>query len=49
MTDRWVCRILSLPVFDKAFGDAVMITPLANLTFVSAMDSQSPGSLFRWP
>ena len=45
--DRWVSRILSLPVFDQAFGNAVSTTPLANMAFVAAMESQSPGEFVQ--
>ncbi|CAK8990623.1 Kinesin light chain 4 (KLC 4) (Kinesin-like protein 8), partial [Durusdinium trenchii] len=37
-TDRWVSRILDLPVFDVAFAQAVKRSPLGNLAFVSAME-----------
>ena len=37
-TDRWISKILALPVFDEAFAKAVEVTPLANLAFVSAID-----------
>lgn len=40
-TDRWISKILALPVFDEAFAKAVEVTPLANLAFVSAIDVSS--------
>ena len=36
--DRWVPKILSLPIFDEAFTKAVESTPLSSLAFVLAMD-----------
>ena len=39
--DRWTFKILSLPVFDEAFSDAIAKTPLANRTFVIALGARS--------
>ena len=39
--DRWTLKILSLPLFDHAFAQAIAKTPLANLAFVSAMGVSS--------
>ena len=39
--DRWTLKILSLPLFDEAFAQAIAKTPLANLAFVSAMGVSS--------
>ena len=39
--DRWTFKILSLPVFDEAFSDAIAKTPLANPTFVIALGARS--------
>lgn len=44
-SDRWTFKILSLPIFDEAFAQAIMETPLRNLAFVSAMGVSS-GSEF---
>ena len=43
--DRWIKRILDLPVFDSAFAEAICKTPLCNVAFVSAMGLES-GSEF---
>ena len=39
--DRWVCRILDLPVFDARFAQAVKRSPLGSLAFVAAMEARS--------
>lgn len=40
--NRWTVKILALPVFDEAFAEAVLASPLADLAFVIAMDVGSP-------
>lgn len=40
-TDRWINRILALPVFDAPFNEALWKTPLSSLAFVSAMEARS--------
>ena len=39
--NRWTLKILSLPVFDDSFAQAMMSTPLGDLAFVSAMNASS--------
>ena len=50
--DRWTLKILSLPLFDEAFAQAIAKTPLANLAFVSAMGVSSaaefPAKVAEW-
>lgn len=41
-SNRWTVKILALPVFDEAFAEAVLASPLADLAFVIAMDVGSP-------
>lgn len=36
--DRWISRILALPVFDRSFAQAVASTPFCNVAFISAME-----------
>ena len=40
-TDRWVSRILDLPVFDVEFARSVKKTPLNSLAFVTALEATS--------
>ena len=35
LPDRWVCRILDLPVFDARFAQAIKRSPLGSLAFVA--------------
>ena len=39
--NRWTLKILALPVFDDAFAQAVLASPLADVAFVIAMDAKS--------
>ena len=39
--DRWVSKILALPIFDGDFREAVQRSPFAGVAFVSAMDLES--------
>ena len=39
--DRWTFKILSLPVFDESFSEAIAKTPLSNPTFVIALGARS--------
>ena len=39
--DRWVRKILSLPVFTESFTQALSKTPLANVAFVASMEAGS--------
>ena len=39
--DRWVSKILALPIFDEEFREAVQQTPFAGVAFISAMDVES--------
>ena len=39
--DRWVSKILALPIFDGEFRDAVRSSPFAGVAFISAMDLES--------
>ena len=40
--NRWTVKILALPVFDEAFSEAILASPLADLAFVVSMDVGSP-------
>ena len=44
-TDRWVTKVLSLPIFSKAFADALASSQLANLALITSMEVSS-GSEF---
>ena len=39
--NRWTLKILSLPVFDDAFAQAVLASPLGDIAFVVAMNATS--------
>lgn len=39
--NKWTLKILALPVFDDAFAQAILETPMADLAFVAAMDARS--------
>lgn len=39
--DRWIEKILSLPLFDEAFKNAIASTPLASMSFIAAVDVES--------
>ena len=39
--DRWTLKVLSLPVFQEAFSQAVLASPLADPAFVIALDADS--------
>lgn len=34
--DRWIEKILSHPLFDEAFKNAIASTPLASMSFIAA-------------
>lgn len=36
--DRWISKILTLPIFDRPFHDAVQQTPFSGVAFISAME-----------
>ena len=44
-TNRWVLKVLALPVFTDAFSGAIVASPLSNLAFVASMDAAT-GSEF---
>ena len=44
-TDRWVTKVLPLPIFSKAFADALASSQLANLALITSMEVSS-GSEF---
>ena len=37
-TDRWVLKVLALPVFTDAFSKAIVESPMSNLAFVASME-----------
>ncbi len=39
--NRWTLKILSLPVFNDSFTQAILSTPLGDLAFVSALNAKS--------
>ena len=39
--NRWTLKILSLPVFDDTFAQAILQTPIGDLAFISAMNVSS--------
>ena len=39
--DRWTLKILALPIFDDAFAQAIVQTPLASIAFVIATGASS--------
>jgi len=39
--ERWTFKILSLPVFDRTFVEAIAQSPLVNPTFVIALGAES--------
>ena len=39
--NRWTLKILSLPVFDDVFAQAILQTPIGDLAFISAMNASS--------
>ena len=39
--NRWTLKILSLPVFDDVFAQAVLASPLGDIAFVSALNAGS--------
>jgi len=41
--ERWTFKILSLPVFDRTFAEAIAQSPLVNPTFVIALGAESAG------
>ena len=41
--DRWTFKILSLPIFDRSFTEAIAQTPLVNPTFVIALGAATAG------
>ena len=41
--DRWVEKILSLPVFSATFAQAIRSSPYANVAFVASMEVGSAG------
>lgn len=43
--DRFVARVLSLPIFDRSFANAIRRSPFGSVAFVSAMEARS-GSEF---
>ena len=40
-SDRWVAKILALPIFNVEFANAVQSCPLGNLALIAAMDVHS--------
>ena len=52
VNDRWIEKILALPLFDEAFKKSIAKTPLASMAFVLAMDVESSGEfverVFGW-
>ena len=40
-TDRWVSKVLALPIFSARFSDALVKSPLANLALVASIEVQS--------
>ena len=41
--DRWTFKILSLPIFDSSFSEAIAQSPLVNPTFVIALGAATAG------
>ncbi len=47
INDRWIEKILALPLFDEAFKIAIGKTPLASVSFISAMEVDSAGEFVQ--
>ena len=47
INDRWIEKILALPLFDEAFKMAIGKTPLASVSFISAMEVDSAGEFVQ--